>query len=129
MENMRDYLTALTITIVVCISLAIAIPILCFCICMLRFCYIVRKQNKPEKVKCSKETPRVISPAPTCLPNSVNKAKSKSGTSQHFVTDRIHTDLSRSGRQIAKVQLDQSGNGRVTKTKNDRLTSKQDNRL
>ncbi|KAK6109264.1 hypothetical protein QQG55_35300 [Brugia pahangi] len=117
MENMRDYLTALTITIVVCISLAIAIPILCFCICMLRFCYIVRKQNKPEKVKCSKETPRV------------NKAKSKSGTSQHFVTDRIHTDLSRSGRQIAKVQLDQSGNGRVTKTKNDRLTSKQDNRL
>uniref|UniRef100_A0A5S6P9V9 Uncharacterized protein n=1 Tax=Brugia malayi TaxID=6279 RepID=A0A5S6P9V9_BRUMA len=100
MENMRDYLTALTITIVVCISLAIAIPILCFCICMLRFCYIARKQNKPEKFIRN----AVISPAPARLPNSVNKAKSKSGTSQHFVTDRIHTDLSRSGRQIAKVQ-------------------------
>ncbi|EJW89049.1 hypothetical protein WUBG_00042 [Wuchereria bancrofti] len=89
MGSMRDYVIALTITIVVCIGLAITIPMLCFCICMLRFCYVARKQNKPEKVKCSEETSRVILSASARLPNSVNKAKSKSGTSQHFVTDRI----------------------------------------
>uniref|UniRef100_A0AAF5PSR1 Uncharacterized protein n=1 Tax=Wuchereria bancrofti TaxID=6293 RepID=A0AAF5PSR1_WUCBA len=90
MGSMRDYVIALTITIVVCIGLAITIPMLCFCICMLRFCYVARKQNKPEKDKYVPSIHNaVILSASARLPNSVNKAKSKSGTSQHFVTDRI----------------------------------------
>uniref|UniRef100_A0A1I8EDN6 Uncharacterized protein n=1 Tax=Wuchereria bancrofti TaxID=6293 RepID=A0A1I8EDN6_WUCBA len=105
--------------------LAITIPMLCFCICMLRFCYVARKQNKPEKVKCSEETSRVILSASARLPNSVNKAKSKSGTSQHFVTDRICPEVD----DRLRNYLDRPGSGRLTKTKNDRLTSKQDNRL
>ncbi|EFO20840.1 hypothetical protein LOAG_07647 [Loa loa] len=113
MENMRNYINALIIAIIICIGLAITIPVLCLCICLIRFCYIARKQTKPETMKYSREIIQAISSAH--LSNSMNNLKSKIATP---VIDPTTTfiDLSKNGQQITKQQLNQLRNEQELKS-------------